>query len=328
MTKKKTRFSTSRNNASGDREAIDTLVGALNDCEASSVPDEIYEDLSDLSRAAADRLVERWADVQYPVRLAIVQEMVNRFETDIEHHYDRALIAALHDSEPEVKLIAFEGLTDTTEPRLLRYLLEYLPSEETSTVRAAGARALGQFVLQAEMEKLAAEERDRVRDVVMTVVESDPDPDVRLQMLESAGYLSGDPEVIDAIHEAWESGSHDDQVSALRAMGRQSDPRWLDIIVEQFKSDEPEIRFEAARSAGNIGGQSIVPQLVDLSEDDDVEVQMAAIGSLGAIGGESAISALRQLEQSESPAIADAADAALEEALLVTSVTRPPRSLW
>lgn len=328
MTRKKTRIFTSRNQSEDDRLAIDTLVDSLADREPADVPDDVFEMLSDLSRPAADQLVERWTEIAYPLRLAIVREMVNRFETDIEHHYDRALVASLYDPEPDVKLVAFEGLTDSVEPRLLRYLLDTMPSEELATVRAAGARVIGQFVLEAELDKLDSADRDRVRDVVMTMVEDDPDHDVRLFMLEAAGYLAGEPEVIDAIHSAWDTGSHDDQVSALRAMGRQCDPRWLDTVVEQFRSDEPEIRYEAARAACTVGGQSIVPQLIDLTVDDDVEVQLAAIGSLGAIGGDAAVRALRDLGQSDSPAIADAADAALEEALLLTSVTRPPRTLW
>jgi HEAT repeat protein len=328
MTTKKTLFSTSRKLAAEQREAIDAVIDSLDDRVPTDISDDDFEEFSDLSRASADRLQERWLEISYPVRLALVREMVSRFETDIEHHYDRALIAALFDEEVDVKLSAFEGLTDTTDERLLTYLVERLPEEDSAPVRAAGSRVAGQFVLKAQLGDLEPGTTDRLREVVLGMLENDPDPDVRLYMLEAAGYFAEDPDVVDAIEDAWNSGSHDAQVSAVRAMGHQCDPRWLDIVLQQFRSDEPELRFEAARSAATVGNQNIVPQLIQLTDDEDVEVQMAAIASLGSLGGKEAIATLRALEESESPAIADAAGAAVEEALLATTVARPPSSLW
>lgn len=328
MTTKKTRFSTSRRRTAEQREAIDAVIDTLVDRAPGDITDDDFEDLSDLSRAAADRLQERWHEIAYPLRLALVREMVNRFETDIEHHFDRALIVALYDEEVDVKLGAFEGLTDSTDERLLAYLIDDMPNEKSAPVRAAAARITGQFVLQAELHGLESSRSGELKERVLGMMEDDPDPDVRLFMLEAAGFFAGDPDVVDAIEDAWDSGSHDAQVSALRAMGHQCDPRWLDLVLQQMKSDEPELRFEAARAAGTVGNQSIVPQLIVLADDEDVEVQMAVIASLGAVGGEQAIAALRALEQSESPAIADAAGAAVEEALLATTVARPPSSLW
>jgi HEAT repeat protein len=327
MRTKKTRFTINLERSSRQRDEVDSLVEDLKSSSPATLSDEHYELLSDLNRAASNRLAERWMEIDYPVRLAVVQEMVRRFETDIEHHYDRALTAALADAEPDVKLLAFEGLTDSNDQDLLAYLLTRLPNEEDDTVRASGAKIFGQFVLESELDRLPDDESDKVRDTVVSMASRDPDRRVRLHSLESAAFLSGNDVIIRLIDDAWRSGSHEAQVSALRAMGRQCDPRWTETIVQEFDSDEPELRFEAARAAGNLGGQRVVPRLIDLTDDDDVEVQMAAIESLGAIGGDIAVTALRNLERSESVAIADAASAALEDALLADSATRPPKSL-
>lgn len=106
MTTKKTRFSTSRSRASADREAIDAVIDDLVDRVPQNLTDEDFEDLSDLSRASADRLAERWLEFPLEIRTALVREMVNRFENDIEHHFDRALIAALSDDVVDIKLVA------------------------------------------------------------------------------------------------------------------------------------------------------------------------------------------------------------------------------
>lgn len=328
MATKKTRFSINRNRAIEDRTNVDVVVDVLVGRAPAELTGEDYEDLSDLSRPAAERLAERWLDIPHAGRLALVQDMVSRFETDIEHHYDRALVVALSDDEDDVKLVAFGALTDTSESSFLDYLLSRLPDEPNTNVRAAGAGAFGQFVLQAEMDKLEETTVDRLRETLLTLAENDDSETVRLNALESAGYFAADPDVTESIEDAWASGRHEAQVSALRAMGRQCNPRWLDLVLAQFSSDEPEIRFEAARAVGTLGGQRIVPRVIDLTDDDDVEVQMAAIASLGMIGGDAAIGALRNLEQSESVAIVDAAGAALDEALLIDSAARPPNSLW
>lgn len=328
MTTKKTRFSTNRERSVAQRGEIDEVIESLKAATAVDLSEEQFELLSDLSRPAARRLTERWSEIDYPVRLALVREMVNRFETDVEHHYDRSLVAALSDEEDDVKLLAFEGLSDTSERTLLAYLVNHLPSEENDEVRAAGAEALGQFVLESELDHMVTDDADRVRQLIINMLTTDPAPLVRRRALESAGYLTDVDVVIQTISDAWASDEHENRVSALRAMGRQSHPRWLDTILSQFTSDEPELRFEAARSAALVGGQPIVPRLIDLTDDEDPEVQMAAIAALGTIGGDIAVTALRNLLHAESEAIADAASAALDDALLAHSVARPPGSLW
>lgn len=328
MATKKTRFSTSRNRAIEERAAIDIVIDGLSDRQTNDVSSDDLESLSDLSRPAAERLAKRWLDIPHPVRTRLVNRMVSLFETDIEHHFDEALVVALDDIDDDIKLVAFGGLTDTTVSSLLHYLTHRLPSESNPTVRAAGAEVSGQFALQSELNALDGQSKVLIRDTLYSFMDSDESEVVRLRALESAGYLVGEESVVQAIEAAWESGRHDAQVSALRAMGRQSDPRWLSLVLSEFANDEPEIRFEAVRAAGALGGQHIVPRIIDLTGDEDVEVQTAAIASLGMLGGDVALRALRHLERSESVAISDAAGAALDEALLVDNAARPPNALW
>jgi HEAT repeat protein len=202
-------------------------------------------------------------------------------------------------------------------------LLSIIEQEPDDRVRAAEAMALGRFALQAELDELDPQICDPVRESLGRVLTDDPSPDVRRRALESAGYLAGDPEIIRRIEEAYDSGEHMLRVSALHAMGRQADTRWLDILHDEFTSDDPELRFEAVTAAGTIGEERSVVELIDRLRDDDVEVQMAAIAALGAIGGKFAISALRRLTEDDSEAIADAAEDALEEALIAANPMRP-----
>lgn len=290
---------------------------------AGSTGPMLVEPLSDLSRSAARYLAERWPTLPAAVRLAAVNAMREDADAHIEHTYGRALLVALKDADPAIRLAALEGLTELESPSFRDVLLTNIESEPDDRVRASEAMALGKFVLLCEHEEGDEATSDRLRQSLLALLQHDPSAEVRRRALESVGYLAGDREVIRRIDDAYESGDHGMRVSALHAMGRQADTRWLDIVHDEFTSDDPELRFEAVTAAGTIGSERSVVELIDRLRDDDIEVQMAAIASLGAIGGRLAVSALRRLTEDDSPAIVDAAEAALEEAELSSSPLRP-----
>jgi HEAT repeat protein len=269
-------------------------------------------------------LAERWPNLAQSTRLAVVEAMREDAETNIEHNYDRALLVALQDTEPEIRLAALEGLAELESSSFCDYLLAHVEAEPDDRVRASEAMALGRFSLLCELDELDEETANRVRSILVSLLDLDPSAEVRRRALESAGYLAGDPDIAERIDAAYESGNHAMQVSALHAMGRQADTRWLDTIHHEFSSDDPELRYEAVTAAGTIGSERSVVELIDRLRDDDVEVQFAAIAALGSIGGRLAISALRRLTEDDSTAIVDAAEAALEEAELTSNPLRPP----
>jgi HEAT repeat protein len=183
---------------------------------------------------------------------------------------------------------------------------------------------LGRFALKAELGDLDTEAAERVRTALVRLHTTDQSLEVRRRALESLGYFAEDTDVIDLIRVAFEVGAHSMRVSAIQAMGRQTDPRWIEDCHEELRSDEPEIRFEAVTALGMIGDPRSVPDIIDVTSDSDSEVQLAAIAALGAIGGQMAVSALRRLQQEQSPIIAQAADDALQEAMIMANPLRPP----
>jgi HEAT repeat protein len=304
----------------GSREAVERVLA---DYSAATDPSASIEGLSDLDRAAAAYLTERWPELPLDTRQALVSTMCADAEQHIEHTYDRALLVALGDQSAEIRLSALEGLAELESQVFLEVLLRDIEREPDAGVRAAEAMALGRFALQCELDVLAPEFADRVREILLQLVEEDESTEVRRRALESAGYFAEDAEVIREIEHAYESEIHTMKVSALHAMGRQADSRWLDIVHDELTSDDPELRYEAVVATGSIADERSVVELIDWLRDDDVEVQLAAIASLGMIGGRLAISALRRLVEDDSPAIVDAAEAALEEAQLTSAPLRP-----
>jgi len=279
--------------------------------------------LSDLNRAGADGLRERWPTIPESERLFLVQLLAQDAEATIEHNYDRSLLVALDDPLSDTRLAAIEALAELESPAFLNLLLTRVEREDDDRVRAAEVAALGRFALLAELAEIDDDDRSRIHEILMRVLTADPAADVRRRALESVSYLSNDERISEHIQRSFDSGDHDMRISAIYAMGRQSSIEWLETVHDELDSAEPDIRYEAVTAAGMIGSERSVLNVIDLLRDEDPEVRMAAIAALGSIGGRTAINTLRTLAQDDSPVIADAADAALEEAHATDNPFRP-----
>jgi len=315
-------MSTSTNQPAND-DSQGAIDRALDQLASSGNGPLLVEPLSDMSRAAEAHFAQRWPGLPVEVRRAAVQAMRDDAEQQIEHTYYRALLVAVRDVDADTRLAAVEGLAELESAVFCETLLDVIEQEPDVRVRAAEAMALGRFALQAEMEDLDAATADRVRSVLLRLIDEDPSAEVRRRAVESAGYFAADDAIIERIRDAYEAGTHHLRVSAIHAMGRQADTRWLDIVHHEFESDDPELRFEAVTAAGAIGDERSVVELIDRLSDEDIEVQMAAIAALGQIGGRLAIRALRKLTEEDSPAIVDAAEDALQEAEIGSDPLRP-----
>lgn len=318
MNPPRTPTSTSPEDAHGTPEQVDRVVEQLLDDAASPA----VALLSDLTRDGAARLRERWQEIPLERRRGFVVAMTDDAEADIRRNYDRALLVALDDRDAEVRLAAVEGLAELETGDFLDTLLARVDQERDDRVRATQVAALGRYVLLSELGSLEAADADRLRDRLIQLAETDNTPDVRRRALESLGYLSDDG-VSAMIGAAYESAEHARMVSALHAMGRQGSDAWLAVIHRELSSDEPELRYEAVVAAGAIGSEASVLPVIDAIEDDDIEVRLAAIAALGSIGGRTAMNALRRLVDDQSPAVAEAAEDALQEASLTATPLRP-----
>lgn len=274
--------------------------------------------LSDLERPAVAVFRDRWLDLPIESRLSLVRAMVDDALSNIEHQYNRALLVALNDPAPEVRIAVLDGLSEYNAPEFLTHLLEHIESDADARVRELMALELGRLAY----ESAGDDQLDEIRDVLFRVFENDHALDVRRRALESLGYLEGD-DVQEAIEDGYADFSIEMRASALHAMGLQASQRWVDVCLEELRSDEPELRYEALFALGSIGDLRTVSDVIDAVEDEDAEVTIAAIHALGEIGGQMAISRLRQLTQVDNPAIAEAADEALQEAELMANPLRP-----
>jgi HEAT repeat protein len=316
-------MSSHTNHQQASSDELQAVQRALDDLR-SGTQEPFVESLSDLDRHGVTLMREAWPSVPEQRRVAAVRAMTSDAEQNIVRNYSRALLVAMDDENSEARLNALEGLWELSSFDLLELLLDRARTEQDASVRALIAQSLGRFAMQAELGELEPLEGTRVRQTLMDLLANDSSQLVRRRALESLGYFSDDAEVADEIEHAYESGNFDMRLSAIRAMGLQADSRWVSLCQEELSSDEPEVRYEAVTAVGQIGDPRSVSFVIDVLRDEDTEVRLAAIGALGALGGQMAVNALRSVAKEDDPVLAEAAEEALEEALIQSNPLRPP----
>lgn len=322
MIRQKMRSATRPSLSDSDRQVIDST---LERASLGQIPQLEDEALSDLSRTAQDYLRGCWPSIPVEARRRLVTEMVTTAENDVHRTYDRALLVAIDDGEAEIRAAALDGLGERLTADVLAGVVAHAQQDDSPVVRERAASALGPFILAGEMGDIDEDDAADARQVALRLFDDVSQPTrVRRRALEAAGWCARDASIIDRIRDAYTGNDVRMKASALHAMGRQHTVVWLPVLHHAFQSKHAELRYEAAHATGLIGDERSVPELIDLIADRDREVQMAAIAALGAIGGTMAIQSLRNVAADEDhPALADAAESALDEALTMSTPLRP-----
>ena len=272
--------------------------------------------LSDLGRNDVRLLAEAWPDVSADTKAAVLRQLEQIAEDNVEYSFGRVFRAGLNDPSPVVRQLAISGLWEDESGDLIDIFVDLMESDESIDVRAEAASALARYadkVVNVELDEQSAE---RVRESLLDAADSGFQPElVRRRALESIAVCGG-AHVDDLIARAFDSDDTATRASALYAMGRSLDRKWLGTVLTEFESDDAEMRFEAARASGELGHVDAVSGLSQLLGDPDVEVRQAAIAALGKIGGSGAIRVLQGYIQACPPSDRELVDDAIAEARL------------
>jgi HEAT repeat protein len=270
--------------------------------------------LSDLSREGARSLATAWALLPESIRIDLVRRCEELAEERVELNFGRALRVAMDDPSPVVRQLAISGLWEDESSEMLTRLRQTLRADDSADVRGSAAAALERFSTQAAAGRLDEPTAGELREELLLAASAEDSPyGVKRRALEALGPFGADPAVASLISDAYESGDHGLQCSALYAMGRSLDPRWLLTILAELESDEPELKFEAARAAGQLGSADALLGLLAAARDDDAEVRHAAIGAIAEIGGRGAVRALERLAEDAGEADLELIESAIDD---------------
>lgn len=269
--------------------------------------------LSSLAPDEVSAFEDAWRAADVPRRRQIVHELIELAEDNVELNFDAVFRVSLSDRDVEVRHSGIRGLWEYEGRDLIPTLVALLLTDVDQGVRAEAGLALGRYAMKAEFGEVRTSDASFVDEALRRAFADPEQPtEVRARAVEAVGVRS-QPWVIQIIEDAYRSGQHRLQVSALHAMGRNCDVRWLSTLAQELNSEDAEIRYEAATACGSLGDESAVPHLLPLLEDDDVEAQEAAIQALGQIGGPEAKRALEDRLAHSDERVRDAALAALAE---------------
>jgi HEAT repeat protein len=270
--------------------------------------------LANLNQLTAEERAEferAWPDFDVERRLQILTQLNDLAEDNVELDFNAVHLAGVSDPDPRVRAAALEGLWEYDDREFIPVLIDLLHGDEDLNVRAEAALSLGRYVVLGEFGNLRPSDLAVVEDsLTESINDNTESEEVRARALESIG-ASSESWVRDLIEDAYSSGSHRMQVSAIHAMGRSCDAEWLPDVIQHLQNDDPELRYEAATAAGMIGDEAAIPHLAFLVHDDDAEVQQMAIEALAEIGGPEARAILERLVTSGDERAEDAAREAL-----------------
>lgn len=190
-----------------------------------------------------------------------------------------ALIEAVSDENPSVRLSAAETLGKLMDPRAVQALIEALRQDPEPRVRAMAAWALGEIEDPAAVSALTAALRE------------DDDQGVRVQAAEALGNIE-DVSAIGALGDAVRDPSVEVRRAAVDALGNMEDPRIVPLVLASLGDDDVEVRRSAADALGNNESPQAVEPLIAATRDSDLEVRVSAINALGNQGDPRAQAAL------------------------------------
>ncbi|NTV62511.1 MAG: HEAT repeat domain-containing protein [Oscillochloris sp.] len=277
-----------------------------------------HQELRILANLGPESLKVFWqAWRQFPAerRSAILHELNDLAEDNIDLDFRGVLRACLHDADPEVRVAAVAGLWEDETEATMDHLIRLI-SDSAGAVRAAAVIALAPFAYRSELGELAPAPTQRVYTALFSAATDPEQPlEVRRRAVEGLGYFANSNEAQAEIGRAYAHPEISVRESAVRAMGRSMLLTWRPYIERELRSPSPAMRYEAARAVGELGedGRQSLPGLLPLVDDDDSEIAAMAIWSLGQVGGQSAKRVLQRLARSKDEARSTAATEALEE---------------
>ncbi len=275
------------------------------------------EPLSDLTLADARALKAAWPALARDTRLGAVSLMSSLGKDDIRLDFERALIVALGDEDPTVRLEAATALWECESSTLLEQFLHRIPAELDDDVRLVFVNGLGRFARLASEGRLTPGQSECVKTVLIRTLEEDSNGLVRLAALAAVSYLRP-AGLANAIRLAFDEGGEAAQLAAVKAMGRYGGREWSSRIIDALRSEDTDLRVEAALAAPYVEDRRALPFLYEAAEDEDeIELQLAAISALGEVGGEQVRKFLEEIRDSSSGPVAEAAENALGQASLL-----------
>ena len=289
------------------------IVAELGD-DSKPFPPKYLHRFSDLESNDLALLKKAWNSVSEKRKVNLLQDLEELSDAETLVCFDDVARIGLEDASPSIRAISASLLWESEDVTLIPIFLGMMEKDNDAYARAAGAAALGRFVLIGEIEELSPEQHQHLEDSLLLVCTGKDVPVVRQRALESLGY-SERPEVPILIEKALESRERAWICCGLFAISRSLDSRWEKQVLKFMDSPDDDVRFEAFRAAGELELEAARQPLLEKldSGEEEGENRLAIIWSLSQIGGEDVQEAIeKSLEDCEDEEEAEYIEEALD----------------
>ncbi|MGH9866922.1 MAG: HEAT repeat domain-containing protein [Candidatus Polarisedimenticolia bacterium] len=195
-----------------------------------------------------------------------------------------ALLRAMRDPEPTVRIAAIGALGSSSEPDAIRPLQRVLESGSADE-RAAAALALGRLgaveAFPALVETATLNESETVRHSAEMALTS---------LLEATKFKGVHPNIEGAPPEV--------QAAALRWLARSRDPAWMDAFASALESENEILRGAALEGLASIGSDDVAHLLAAEAARSKGARRTQIVKALAGIGSPAAMKSLLQLSRS------------------------------
>lgn len=229
-------------------------------------------------------------------RIALLKRLIE--SEDVFSNNQSTFQSFLSDPDPEVRIVAIQGLWDYPTPDLIDPLIDMAQHDPDQQVRNRAITALGRYVYEGEMadydfdwgeleaiireDEMPEEYHQRVISFLTEIASDLSAPlDARRFSLEALGF-STRPDIVKLVEQAYHEPNVEMKVSALFAMGRSGLARWDRYVLAELDSPIPEVQLEAVRAAGELFLNEAAPALLALARSaTDQNLRHEAIWALG-----------------------------------------------
>jgi HEAT repeat protein len=225
-------------------------------------------DISSRAGAQIDSEVGRQIGSQLGGQIAAARAAQNAAPADPKTV--EALIAALADSDPDVRETVVMTLGRMRDERIVPALLPLLKDSNTDV------REHVVFALSRSGDPRAAA-------AVMTMID-DASPDVRQQAVHLLGQ-SRNRDAVPALLKALKDSSADVRQQAVFGLGQLRDASAVEPLLEALKDSSADVRQQAAFALGQTRDPRALPALTAALRDADADVRQQAAFAIGQIAG-------------------------------------------